>query len=95
MAAGVAALVKSANPGLNPAQIRTILEQPAQDLGKKGYDLLFNFSLVDDSRACSSPVNLQIEKTKRRLVYRVPRLLPSGLLISLPGWKAAPPRIPG
>ena len=47
LAAGVAALAKSANPRLSPAQIRTILQQTAQDIGKNGYDALFNFGLVD------------------------------------------------
>jgi lantibiotic leader peptide-processing serine protease len=51
IAAGAAALVKSANPTLNPAQIRTILEQSAQDIGKVGYDQLFNFGLVDAAAA--------------------------------------------
>src|SRR5713226_3285854 len=51
LAAGVAALVKSANPGLSPAQIRTILQQTAQDIGKNGYDALFNFGLVDANAA--------------------------------------------
>ena len=51
LAAGVAALVKSANPGLNPAQIRTILQQSAQDIGKNGYSALFNFGLVDADAA--------------------------------------------
>jgi len=51
LAAGVAALVKSANPRLSPAQIRTILQQTAQDIGKNGYDALFNFGLVDAKAA--------------------------------------------
>jgi len=51
LAAGVAALVKSANPGLSPAQIRAILQQSAQDIGKNGYDALFNFGLVDANAA--------------------------------------------
>src|SRR5216683_3676753 len=51
LAAGVAALVKSANPRLSPAQIRTILQQTAQDIGKNGYDALFNFGLVDADAA--------------------------------------------
>jgi hypothetical protein len=50
----VAALVKSANPGLQPLQIRTILQQTAQDIGKKGYDPLFNFGLVDATAAVAA-----------------------------------------
>lgn len=51
IAAGAAALVKAANPGLSPAQIRTILQQTAQDIGKVGFDQLFNFGLVDAAAA--------------------------------------------
>ncbi|HKW34213.1 MAG TPA: S8 family serine peptidase [Candidatus Acidoferrum sp.] len=51
LAAGVAALVKSANPALSPAQIRTIMQQTAQDIGKNGYDALFNFGLADANAA--------------------------------------------
>jgi subtilisin family serine protease len=51
IAAGVAALVKAANPNLTPSQIRTILQQTAQDIGKSGYDALFNFGLVDATAA--------------------------------------------
>ncbi len=51
IAAGVAALVKSANPSLQPTQIRTILQQTAQDIGRTGYDPLFNFGLVDATAA--------------------------------------------
>jgi subtilisin family serine protease len=51
IAAGVAALVRAANPGLTPSQVRTILQQTAQDIGKRGYDPLFNFGLVDATAA--------------------------------------------
>jgi subtilisin family serine protease len=51
IAAGVAALVKAANPGLTPSQVRTILQQTAQDIGTRGYDALFNFGLVDATAA--------------------------------------------
>jgi subtilisin family serine protease len=51
IAAGVAALVKSAKPSLQPSQIRTILQQTAQDIGKNGYDSLFNFGLVNATAA--------------------------------------------
>ena len=51
IAAGVAALVKAANPSLTPSQIRTIMQQTAQDIGKSGYDALFNFGLVDATAA--------------------------------------------
>ncbi len=45
--AGVAALIKAANPSLTPAQIRTILQQTADDIGKNGYDQFFNFGLAN------------------------------------------------
>ncbi len=51
IAAGVAALVKAANPSLTPPEIRTIMQQTAQDIGKPGYDALFNFGLVDATAA--------------------------------------------
>ncbi len=54
LAAGVAALVKAANPNLSPAQIRTILQQTAQDIGKPGYDPLFNFGLVNATAAVAA-----------------------------------------
>jgi hypothetical protein len=53
-AAGVAALVRAANPGLTPSQVRTILQQTAQDIGKPGYDPLFNFGLVDATAAVAT-----------------------------------------
>lgn len=51
LAAGVGALVKSANPRLSPAQIRTIMEQTAQNIGQGGYNAFFNFGLVDAEAA--------------------------------------------
>jgi subtilisin family serine protease len=51
IAYGAAALVKSANPSLSPAQIRTILQKTAQDISKVGYDSLFNYGLVDATAA--------------------------------------------
>ena len=45
--AGVAALVKSANPSLTNAEIRGILETTAEDLGTSGWDQYFGYGLVD------------------------------------------------
>ncbi len=45
--AGVAALVKSANPSLTNAEIRAILENTAEDLGAAGWDQYFGYGLVD------------------------------------------------
>jgi subtilisin family serine protease len=49
--AGVAALVKSVDPALTPAQIRALLQQTAEDIGRAGYDPLFNFGLVNATAA--------------------------------------------
>jgi len=51
LAAAAAALAKSAEPRLSPSQIRTILQRTAQDIGKPGYDELFNFGLVNAAAA--------------------------------------------
>ncbi len=51
LVAGVAALVKSLRPTLSPAQVRTILQRSTQDIGKPGYDPLFNFGLVNAQAA--------------------------------------------
>jgi lantibiotic leader peptide-processing serine protease len=47
LVAGVAALVKAMDPSLTPSQIRAILQQTAEDIGRVGYDPLFNFGLVN------------------------------------------------
>jgi len=46
-AAGVAALMLSANPELNPWVISTILRETASDLGSKGVDSKFGYGLID------------------------------------------------
>ncbi len=45
--AGVAALVKAANPSLTNVQIRQILESTVEDLGDTGWDQYFGYGLVD------------------------------------------------
>ncbi|HDP93955.1 MAG TPA: PKD domain-containing protein [Candidatus Aminicenantes bacterium] len=45
--AGVAALVKSANPSLSNSQVRSILESSAKDLGASGWDSYFGHGRVD------------------------------------------------
>jgi uncharacterized repeat protein (TIGR02543 family) len=52
--AGVAALVASANPSLSNAQIVSILEQTADDLGSLGYDVLFGYGRVNASSAVAA-----------------------------------------
>lgn len=50
-AAGVAALVKSVNPNLTPAQVKEILEKSSDDKGPKGYDENFGHGRVNAARA--------------------------------------------
>lgn len=50
-AAGVAALVKSVNPGLTPAQVKEILEKSADDKGPKGYDESYGHGRINAARA--------------------------------------------
>ncbi len=47
LVAGAAALVFSVRPDLSPNQVRSILYQTAQDIGKPGFDEFFQFGLVD------------------------------------------------
>ena len=46
-AAGVAALMFSVNPELNPWEISEILQKTASDLGSKGFDSKFGAGLID------------------------------------------------
>mgnify|MGYP001490996076 CR=1 FL=1 len=50
-AAGVAALVKSVNPALTPAQVKEILETSADDRGPKGFDENYGHGRVNAARA--------------------------------------------
>jgi serine protease len=45
--AGVAALVKAADPTLSNSEIRSILEDTAEDLGSSGWDQYFGYGIVD------------------------------------------------
>jgi subtilisin family serine protease len=51
--AGVAALVISVNPGLTASQVRSILEQSADDLGPAGWDPSYGWGRVNAARAVS------------------------------------------
>lgn len=51
LVAGVAAMVRAVNPGLTAAQVRTILQESAQDLGEPGKDDEFGYGLVDAATA--------------------------------------------
>ncbi|HEY9857280.1 MAG TPA: S8 family serine peptidase, partial [Stenomitos sp.] len=50
-AAGVAALVRSANPRLSPPQVKDVLEQSAEDRGPAGWDDSYGFGRVNAARA--------------------------------------------
>ena len=54
LAGGAAALVKAANGNLRPQQIVRILQQTADDVGKVGYDELFNFGIVNAAAAVAA-----------------------------------------
>src|SRR5262249_39076456 len=51
--AGVAALVFSVNPALTPAQVTSVLEQSADDLGSPGWDPSYGWGRVNAARAVS------------------------------------------
>ena len=46
-AAGVAALIFSANPEINSWEVSEILQKTAQDLGPKGRDNIYGAGLID------------------------------------------------
>jgi len=54
--AGVAALVLSQNMSLTPAQVRSQIEQTADDLGVHGFDPQFGWGRVNAARATGAPV---------------------------------------
>jgi len=45
--AGAAALILSQNPGMNPEEVKTQLEETAIDLGIPGFDYIFGYGRVD------------------------------------------------
>jgi subtilisin family serine protease len=51
-AAGVAALIKGANPGISLGQLKNRLAQSADDLGKPGHDPYYGRGFVNAERAC-------------------------------------------
>ena len=50
-AAGVAALMLSANPELTAWQVKTLMEQTCKDLGEKGHDTKFGAGLLQADAA--------------------------------------------
>jgi subtilisin family serine protease len=57
-AAGVAALVISANPGLTASQIQQVLKQSADDLGASGKDVQYGWGRVNAQRAVELAMNM-------------------------------------
>ena len=57
IAAGVAALVMSANPALTPAQVESILETTADDRGTAGYDIYYGYGRVNAYNAVLAAAN--------------------------------------
>lgn len=53
-AAGVAALIKGANPGISLGALKTRLAQTADDEGPKGHDEFYGHGFVNAARACSN-----------------------------------------
>lgn len=49
--AGVAGLILSVNPDLKPSQVQYFLQKGAVDIGKPGFDMYFNFGLLNAYRS--------------------------------------------
>ena len=52
-AAGVAALIKAANPGISLGELKSRLSQSADDLGKPGHDPYYGRGFVNAEKACT------------------------------------------
>ncbi len=57
VAAGVMALIMSANPNLTPTQVISLLEANADDLGPVGYDTSYGYGRVDAYKAVAAAVS--------------------------------------
>jgi subtilisin family serine protease len=57
IAAGVSALVISANPGLAAAQVQNVMKQSADDLGSAGWDASYGWGRVNAARAVELAMN--------------------------------------
>jgi len=57
-AAGVAALMLSANPGMDPAAVRGILNRTARDIGDEGWDYETGYGLVDAHAALTGAAQI-------------------------------------
>lgn len=58
IAAGVAALVVSANPTLSAVQVETILQENAKDLGAAGHDQFFGWGIPDADDSMEAAIAL-------------------------------------
>lgn len=59
--AGVAALIRSINPDLTPDQVRSLLEQTADDLGPEGHDEYYGYGMINVGRAIKAAVESRTE----------------------------------
>ena len=57
-AAGIAALMLSANPDLNPWTLKRLMQATAKDLGKPGWDPIYGHGLLDASEAVEAAIAL-------------------------------------
>ncbi len=62
--AGVAALVKAANPNLTPSQVEVVLEDSAVDLGTAGWDVYYGHGQVDAHAAVQAALQMQAADTQ-------------------------------
>ncbi|HEX7010309.1 MAG TPA: S8 family serine peptidase [Phycisphaeraceae bacterium] len=72
VAASVAALVLTANPGLAPWQVRKILFDSAMDLKKPGYDGFTGYGLVDAAQAVELALQTTGYYTKHGIAGSIP-----------------------
>lgn len=63
IAAGVAALIFSANPALTNSQVVSLMESNADDLGTAGWDQYFGYGLVDVAKALAAAGQVAIDAT--------------------------------
>lgn len=85
--AGTAALLLQANPSLTPAQVQTILEETAVDLGIDGFDNYYGHGRIDAANAVSSVQGIPPDNTPPAAVTNLEVIEASATQISL-SWDA-------
>ncbi|ASS77217.1 hypothetical protein CIG75_12615 [Tumebacillus algifaecis] len=55
--AGVAALIRSINPALSPAEVRSIIQNTADDLGPEGHDEYYGYGQINVANAIKAAVD--------------------------------------